>query len=329
MGTDLSLIFKREPWQWGLRGDPYLWREIKNVCVSKSLDIDDFGITKFVYEYIESVTGQPLTCDVMAYVKRFAHGGMSSGGVSGEFWISRGIPLLIENLHKVKEVIFNENYVAEKIEGKTREEALDEIKSLWKEIRRLNKTIDANWDPHNISLDFLTMECKVRYNLEYIAAAKKHFEKQGWEYELSREEKNDLKFNDRLELIKSIEVMIHKYLGPDHGKIFYFNDEKMKFKHIFSYTPHNDEKQKEAIFEGKTKSEILEGLRDIHMGMWRDSYMRCYSYDRAYWSIVIKYIDGKKKEYRVTQDFADNFNDFLELMGMSYEEEWGWDGGHD
>ncbi len=102
MGKDLSIIFERNPRQWGLRGDPYLWDEMKELCVGDSLDIDDYGIADFVSKYFEKTTGQPLTFDAQAYVERLAHGGMSSGSVSGSFWITRGIPLLIENLRRVK-----------------------------------------------------------------------------------------------------------------------------------------------------------------------------------------------------------------------------------
>ena len=102
MKKDLSVIFERKPRQWGLRGDPYLWDEMKELCVGDSLDIDDYGIADFVSKYFEKTTGQPLTFDAQAYVERLAHGGMSSGSVSGSFWITRGIPLLIENLRRVK-----------------------------------------------------------------------------------------------------------------------------------------------------------------------------------------------------------------------------------
>ena len=102
MSADLSLIFERKPRRWGLRGDPYLWDEMRERCAGESLDYDDCSLAGLVSEFFKEVTGQPLTFDTNAYVERFAHGGMSSGYVSGSFWISHGIPLLIENLHKIK-----------------------------------------------------------------------------------------------------------------------------------------------------------------------------------------------------------------------------------
>ena len=101
MAKDLSLIFERKPNQWGLRGDPYLWDEMAE-CKGESLDTDDYGIAGFVSEYFERVTGVPLTFDAIGHCERFEHGGMSSGSVSGQFWISKGIPLLIENYYKIK-----------------------------------------------------------------------------------------------------------------------------------------------------------------------------------------------------------------------------------
>ena len=101
MEKDLSIVFERRPSRWGLRGDPYLWDEMKDNCVTRSLDIDEYGIAKFVSEYFEKATGVPLTFEARAYVERFAHGGMSSGSIDGGFWISKGIPTLIENLHRI------------------------------------------------------------------------------------------------------------------------------------------------------------------------------------------------------------------------------------
>lgn len=76
---------------------------MKDHCVGESLDIDDYGIAAFVGEYFEKATGKALSFDTDVYVKRFAHGGMSSGSVSGFFWLSKGIPFLIENFYKLEQ----------------------------------------------------------------------------------------------------------------------------------------------------------------------------------------------------------------------------------
>jgi len=102
MSKDLSLIFETKPDKWGLCGDPFLWDEMQEHCVAHPLNVYDSKIARFVCEYFEKVTGNPLTIDAEYYVERFAHGGMCSGYVCGEFWISKGIPRLIENFHRIK-----------------------------------------------------------------------------------------------------------------------------------------------------------------------------------------------------------------------------------
>ena len=99
---DLSLIFERRPWQWGLRGDPYMWDDLQGKCVGKSTDIDEYDMAHMVFDFFKATTGESLSLDSRPYVEKYAHGGMSSGGLSGEFWISKGIPMLVENLRRVK-----------------------------------------------------------------------------------------------------------------------------------------------------------------------------------------------------------------------------------
>ncbi len=101
MNKDLLLIFDNKPEQWGLRGDPYLWSEMREAFAGRSLEISEKDLANEVCKYYEKAVGEPLKYDSQVYVERFAHGGMSSGYVSGEFWICRGIPKLIDSFRRV------------------------------------------------------------------------------------------------------------------------------------------------------------------------------------------------------------------------------------
>ena len=102
MSRELSLIFENKPDHWGLRGDPYLWDEMRDVFGGESLDISERDLANEICEYYEKAVGEPLQYGSEVYVERLAHGGMSSGHVCSEFWICVGIPLLLENFKKVK-----------------------------------------------------------------------------------------------------------------------------------------------------------------------------------------------------------------------------------
>ena len=100
MKQDFSVIFEEEPKQWGLRGDPYLWQEMKEECAGKKFPYFEDAIVEYVSIKFQEVSGVPLTYDARPYVEKFAHGGMSSGHLCGVFWMGRGIAKLIENYRK-------------------------------------------------------------------------------------------------------------------------------------------------------------------------------------------------------------------------------------
>lgn len=94
----IGQLFDEEPRQWGLRGDPFLWRKMRQHLLTKALPSDRKAVADAVAEAFERLTGKPITCGVDFYLEEFAHGGMSSGGISPEFWRDTAIPLLERRL---------------------------------------------------------------------------------------------------------------------------------------------------------------------------------------------------------------------------------------
>ena len=98
----VSAIFEEKPERWGLRGDPYLWEELKKefTTVPVTISLEDFE--KELKAAFERLTGTPLTKDCHLFLSQYAHGGMSGGQISGEFWVESALPLLIERLKNFK-----------------------------------------------------------------------------------------------------------------------------------------------------------------------------------------------------------------------------------
>ncbi|MBK8442859.1 MAG: hypothetical protein IPL35_05335 [Sphingobacteriales bacterium] len=95
-----NIIFE-EPYQYGLRGDIYLWKELKTVFEnSKINNADEFE--KLLYSTFESITMNKPTMGKNYGVRRYNFGGMSSGMICSDFWIERGFPLLIERYENEK-----------------------------------------------------------------------------------------------------------------------------------------------------------------------------------------------------------------------------------
>jgi hypothetical protein len=97
-------LFNPEPNQWGLRGDPFLWREMQVKLSSTKLPTKISKLVATVESVFKSETGHPLEPGQPIYVEKFAHGGMSSGGIDPHFWMSKGIPLLVQRFGAVAAV---------------------------------------------------------------------------------------------------------------------------------------------------------------------------------------------------------------------------------
>lgn len=92
---DVSDLFENEPIQWGLRGDPFLWRELKERLKYVKMPDTPEQLRALIEKEYELSTGHSITDKKQFGVTRFRSFGMSSGGISPEFWVTRGIPLLV------------------------------------------------------------------------------------------------------------------------------------------------------------------------------------------------------------------------------------------
>lgn len=95
MNPSISALFSPEPSRWGLRGDPYLWSEMAEQFQGVPFPETSLELCSVLEDAFLRLTGHPVTYPKHFRVDRYAHGGMSSGGIATEFWRERGIPLLL------------------------------------------------------------------------------------------------------------------------------------------------------------------------------------------------------------------------------------------
>lgn len=91
-------LFQDEPKQWGLRGDPHLWRDLREKLESVECPNNIVAAQRILENLFWEATGQTLTFCEDFYIENYGNGGMSSGQISGEFWRTRGFPLVLERL---------------------------------------------------------------------------------------------------------------------------------------------------------------------------------------------------------------------------------------
>ena len=94
-------LFQGKPWQWGLRGDPYLWQEMAEHFAETPLPDTTAQLEQLLAQAFEALCGQPITAEEFIAVERFPRGGMSGGMVSPAFWRETAVPLLLKRLSEI------------------------------------------------------------------------------------------------------------------------------------------------------------------------------------------------------------------------------------
>ena len=93
--TTIADLFDPVPEQWGLRGAPYLWREMQASFADTVLPETGTEFRAEIDRVFLELVGVPISDDrEMHFVDRYAKGGMSSGQVSLRFWSRKAICIL-------------------------------------------------------------------------------------------------------------------------------------------------------------------------------------------------------------------------------------------
>lgn len=88
-------LFSPRPSTWGLRGDAFLWQEMKLELEGMALPSDELGFMRLLEELFSRLVGvSPHTAAHSTFVQRYDRGGTSSGQVSLDFWRKEAFPLL-------------------------------------------------------------------------------------------------------------------------------------------------------------------------------------------------------------------------------------------
>ena len=96
------LLFDLRLSSWGLRGDPYLFEDLKTFFTNNTIPNNCEEFERVLYQECERLIGQRLEPNKIVFIEKYNKGGMSSGHVDISFWIKNIFPKLKE---KFKELI--------------------------------------------------------------------------------------------------------------------------------------------------------------------------------------------------------------------------------
>ena len=98
----IATLFEEKPHQWGLRGDPHLWNEMREHFAHTPIPETADELIRLIEAAFELATEHSISEKTNFYIERFSHGGMSSGMISLEFWQDRVIPMMCERFENYK-----------------------------------------------------------------------------------------------------------------------------------------------------------------------------------------------------------------------------------
>jgi hypothetical protein len=98
-------LFDPEPETWGRRGDPYLWRALREHLSETGVPASAGEVVSLLHAAFGELAGLDLVSGAASpvYRARYAHGGMSSGMISVDTWRQRLIPMLAERAGTLRE----------------------------------------------------------------------------------------------------------------------------------------------------------------------------------------------------------------------------------
>ncbi|MFF8601471.1 hypothetical protein ACF065_22390 [Streptomyces sp. NPDC015232] len=103
--TKMSQLFDPEPDRWGLRGDPHVWRALRETLSDTNVPASAEAVAGLLRVAFEELVEVDLRGDPAPHVYReqYAHGGMSSGMVHLDTWRQTLLPLLVERAGKPRD----------------------------------------------------------------------------------------------------------------------------------------------------------------------------------------------------------------------------------
>ncbi|MFF4892926.1 hypothetical protein [Micromonospora chersina] len=91
-------LFEPEPATWGLRGDPYVWADLRKRLSGQAIPASLDEVVSLLHTAFGELVGVDLATEPApsVYREQYGHGGMSSGMIDLDAWRHRLIPLLTQ-----------------------------------------------------------------------------------------------------------------------------------------------------------------------------------------------------------------------------------------
>lgn len=212
-------------------------------------------------------------------------------------------------------MISPEGYYELNLKGKSEAEISKEIRSLKRTIGKLKTTMEH---PDYVSLIEPSEDVQLWCTRMYLDRAIQALEEVGGTYTPTKAELKSTELDNNIDFIHKITFEIDGFCQGTNQYVLKFEDDTYKM-YFATWLAEPEEKPMDM-----DKEELLSGIRELHIGEWRNNYtLKRFGYmvcDGTQWSLEIEYSNGTKTaKYYGDNAYPYNFNKFLELLGLENE----------
>ena len=125
----------------------------------------------------------------------------------------------------------------------------------------------------------------------------------------------DEKFDERLDNLVRIRFEIGGYFGGMERRTLTFEGEQIVVERegFNGFMPELDSVEH---YVGKTRTSFINGLKELHIGRWKEDYCDPGILDGTQWHLVMDFADQGSVESGGSNAYPKNFKRFLDLMEM-------------
>ena len=209
-----------------------------------------------------------------------------------------------------------ETYYEMNLQGKSPKEIMEKIRSLKMQIGQLKRSIEKTDDM--VLEVFPGRQTRLKCYQDYLERAIQAYEEAGGEYVRSKAEQKDHDFNDALDSMSQLMFTIGGFFCGQETRTFTVSDDQVLVD--VEKIPMSMDKGEE--YGPYRKEDFISGIKALHIGEWKRTYIDPLVMDGTQWELDIYYNNGRRStKISGSNAYPYNFEDLKEFLEVEMEDE--------
>ena len=213
-------------------------------------------------------------------------------------------------------MISPETYYEMNLQGKSPKEIMEKIRSLKIQIGQLKRSIEKTDDI--VCEVFPGRLTRLKCDRDYLERAIQAYEEAGGEYVRSKAEQKDHDFNEALDSMSKLVFTIGGFFCGHETRTFTISDDQV----LVDVEKTMISMDKEEEYGPYRKEEFISGLKALHIGEWKRTYIDPLVMDGTQWELDI-YHNNCRRPTKISGSnaYPYNFDDLKEFLEVEMEDE--------